>query len=287
VADLIRPLRGAYPGAAIEPDSTIRNQLALLGQVGVRYGGVKLLGGGELPAARAARYGLVSAWNLDEASGARADSFGANALTDNNTVTSNPGIGGVGTAAQFTAANTESLSIADNPSVSSGDVDLWLCGWGYPDTLAAFPAMIGKWGTPPSREYLLYYDTTGGVNKFSFAVSTDGTNTAADVKASTFGSASLATWYFVFAYHDKVNDLIKISVNGGAFDSAVFSGGPLDGASGLALGGSSAGSLKWDGRLDNCAIGKSPVGGIAAVAPEIRDYLYKAGAGRDYPLGWN
>lgn len=43
MSDLIRPLRGAFPGEAIEPDADVRAQLALLGAVGVRYGGFGLV----------------------------------------------------------------------------------------------------------------------------------------------------------------------------------------------------------------------------------------------------
>lgn len=39
MADLIRPLRGAFPGPVMEPDPVVRTSLVLLGQVGVRYGG--------------------------------------------------------------------------------------------------------------------------------------------------------------------------------------------------------------------------------------------------------
>src|SRR5690242_13052659 len=53
--------------------------------------------------------GLVAFWDLGEASGQRNDSHtNLLHLTDNNTVTSAAGL--VGTAAQFTAANTEYLS---------------------------------------------------------------------------------------------------------------------------------------------------------------------------------
>lgn len=36
--DIIRTLRGAYPGPAIEPDAAKRAALLLLGSTGVRYG---------------------------------------------------------------------------------------------------------------------------------------------------------------------------------------------------------------------------------------------------------
>lgn len=37
--DIIRVLRGAWPGPAIEPDPVKRSALPGLGQTGVRYGG--------------------------------------------------------------------------------------------------------------------------------------------------------------------------------------------------------------------------------------------------------
>lgn len=40
--DLQRPLRGAFPGPALEPDATVRAQLAQLGQTAVRYGAAGL-----------------------------------------------------------------------------------------------------------------------------------------------------------------------------------------------------------------------------------------------------
>lgn len=36
--DIIRRLRGAYPGPLLEPDAAKRAALLLLGQTGVRYG---------------------------------------------------------------------------------------------------------------------------------------------------------------------------------------------------------------------------------------------------------
>lgn len=75
----------------------------------------------------AEKVGLVSYWNLDEASGNRADSHGSNTLTDNNTVTSvdntHPGFG---KAASFVTANTESLSIAVGPIDPITTVSMWV-----------------------------------------------------------------------------------------------------------------------------------------------------------------
>ena len=76
---------------------------------------------------------LKGLWHLDENSNGsaavtRKDSSGnGNDLTDNATVTSTQGK--IGKAAQFTAANSEYLSIAENASLSPGDIDFTFSGW--------------------------------------------------------------------------------------------------------------------------------------------------------------
>src|SRR5688572_28354046 len=62
--------------------------------------------------------GLVSWWSLNEASGTRNDSHSTNHLTDNNAVPSAAGL--KGNSAAFVTAGLESLSIADNASISTG-----------------------------------------------------------------------------------------------------------------------------------------------------------------------
>ena len=111
----------------------------------------------------------LQAWyTLDEASGTRADSSGnGNSLTDVNTVTQ--AAGKLTNAAQFTRANSERLTIADNTSLSMGDIDFTLCAWVYFDTLPV-AGLISKWnGT--SDEYTIYYD---GVTVSSLAFTAAG-----------------------------------------------------------------------------------------------------------------
>src|SRR3972149_4482135 len=77
-----------------------------------------------------------------------------------------------GNAAQFIAANSEYLSVADNAALSMGDVDFTLAG----------------------------------------------------------------CWYFVTAYHNTAADLIGISVNDGAFNTAANTGGVQDGTADFEIG---------------------------------------------------
>src|SRR5688572_29665368 len=72
---------------------------------------------------------LIAHWRLEETSDTRFDAHSTNHLTDNNTVAS--ATGKLGTAASFTAANQESLAIADNAALSMGDLDFTLAGWVY------------------------------------------------------------------------------------------------------------------------------------------------------------
>jgi hypothetical protein len=71
----------------------------------------------------AEKVGLVSYWNLNEASGNRADSHGSNTLTDNNTVgsaTTAPA-NMPGTVANFVVASSQYFSLADSATTVWGE----------------------------------------------------------------------------------------------------------------------------------------------------------------------
>lgn len=217
---------------------------------------------------------LVAYWKLDEASGSRTDSFGANTLTDNNTVTQ--AVGKISNAAQFTAANLESLSIVDNAALSMGDIDFTITAWVYLDTKQAFNTAVGKWNnvTGPAREYLLFYRNS--TDRFEFIVSNDGTAQII-ATANTLGSPSLGTWYFVACWHDSVANTINIQVNNGAVDSTAHTTGVLNGNSPFRLGAVESG-LYHDGRVDEVGIFKRVVGAGDLAA------IYNGGAGLPYPF---
>jgi len=187
--------------------------------------------------------GLVAYWKLDEASGNRADSVGGNTLTDNNTVTQNPGK--VGNAGQFTSANSEYLSIADNAALSMGDFDFEITCWVYADTLTLSTILAkGHLDGTATEEYAIWYNS----NRFRWTVS-NGT-TQDDAVANTFGTPSTATWYFLDCYHDSMNNLIGISINNGAFNTTAHSAGSFDSANALRIGVTSNGNYYWNGRID-------------------------------------
>ncbi len=82
-------------------------------------------------------------------------------------------------------------------------------------------------------------------------------------------------------YHDSVNNLLGISLNGAAFQTVTTSGvAPNTTSAPFVIGSYNTGTGEfWNGRLSCPLIGKSPVGGIAALATTIRDALYANGQG--------
>lgn len=229
-----------------------------------------------------ARYGVVEHWAGNEASGAAlATISAANALTDNNTVTSNPGKV-YATARQFTAANSEYLSLADNAAISMGaGVRMMGAVWVYADTFGN-RQIVGQYtATGNQRGWDVSYNS--GTSRFYFEVSATGSSTLTTVSADTFGAPSLATWYLIVYGYDGA--LLYVSVNGGAFDTAAFSADIFDSTGSFVVGASNDGTSSfWNGRTGPVTLAKNPPGGVTlALLTEFRDRNWNGGAGRPYP----
>lgn len=210
---------------------------------------------------------FTSWWDLDEASGTRVDAHGSNDLTDNNTVVS--ATGKKGNAADFTRANSEYLSVADNSTLDAGDIDLTLGCWVKLDSKPASMGIMGKWDG--DTEYILYYNTSS--DRFQFIVNDGSGNTL--VNADTLGSPSTGTWYFIMAWHDEANNTINIQVNNGSVDSEAHSTGIKVGTGIFTLGRFTA-SNYFDGQMDSPFLAKD------LFTTDERTWLYNSGAGRSY-----
>ena len=243
-----------------------------------RHGGVRLAGGGTLPwyqNGSALANSLVAYWRMDEASGQRNDSIGANHLTDNNTVGSTAGLV-YPLAADFIAANNESLSIVDNAALSVGDIDFWLAAWIYIDIKnTSGNGIITKDDTVTNREYSLYYSFSS--NRLTFTVwgGPSGANRD-DVYTNNLGAISIATWYFVVAWHDATANTINICVNNGTPNSVAHATGCFNGSTAMNIGvlGMTSGWFH-DGKLGPAMLGKNYVPTVADIA-----FLYNGGVGR-------
>lgn len=218
---------------------------------------------------------LVAYWPLDEASGSAIDAHDDNDLAeDSGTIGAATGI--VGGARDFEAGDTERFILADNADLSTGDIDFTIAFWVQFESLAATADLVSKFLTTGNqREYIVLYSS--GSTQFSFVVSATGSSTTGTVNASTFGTPTTATWYFVVAWHDSAANTINISVNAGTADSTSHSTGVFDGTAAFTLGARD-GSLgtPLDGLLDEVGFWKRVLTG-----DEIAE-LYNGGAGRDY-----
>lgn len=221
---------------------------------------------------------LVAYWKLDEASGSRADTVGSNTLTDNNSVGQNTGK--ISNCAQFNAASSRYLSIADNTAISMGDVDCTFMVWVYFDNKTASingQRFFSKDDNGTNREYLVGYENTA--NKFTIIVwgSSSGGNFK-QVYATSFGAPSNSTWYCIFAWHDATANTVNISVNNGTTDSTAHTTGIYDGAAALQIGGYNSTAQFMDGRLDEMGIWKR------VLTSGERTALYNGGSGLAYPF---
>lgn len=212
---------------------------------------------------------LISFWELEESSGTRNDSTSsANNLTDNNTVTSTTGL--VGTAAVFTAANLESLTRADNASLSTGNIDFTVVFW-VKMTTAASVGLIYK-GDSTGIEYAITARSGG-----QFRLEVD--NAAGLVNltpVTTTATYTTGTWYMVEAYHDSVNDIISININNGTAVTAAYSLGSWDSGTSFYMGVDADFGDYMNGQLDQVGFWKK------ILSSTERSFLYNGGAGRTY-----
>jgi len=227
----------------------------------------------------------VAHWSLDEASGTRVDSVGANDLTDNNTV--GTAAGKFGNAADFESGSSESLSRTDNVDLSVGDIEWMIRCWVNLESEPGEMAIVGKCvlGDTNNIDYRLRYT---GANGFDFFVTPDGVfGNRTTVSTGDIG-VTTGTWYLIHCWHDPVANEIGIAVNGGAAVTQAHSTGVFDGTGVFTLGDLLGFGQFWDGLIDDVVILK---GYILDATERTEDYAGGAGvAFEDWDavsgLGW-
>ncbi len=215
--------------------------------------------------------GLVAYWPLHEPSGVRYDATGHGFdLTDNNTVTGNPGR--VENASQFTRANTEYASITDKAELSGGDIYIHHVCWIYPDSVAAgIYAISGK--------------ANGSTYEWEFMQSTAALRiyvAPGDVSASIAASIAASTWHFVEWYHDPTDNTIAVALNCGDYTTAAITGGINDTAGSMWIGGNPAtgGTAEmFGGRICEYGIWTG-----RRLTLQERWWLFNNGMGRTFPF---
>ena len=182
-------------------------------------------------------------------------------------------------AAEFTAANSEYLSSADTASLSVGDIDFWGSCWAYADSLGSTRVLMskGNLNAYTTCAYNVEVTTAGTIIVYVGNGTSQGTN------SGTPGAFTVGEWHHIFWWHDSVSNTLNHRLNGGATVSSSVSTGSYDEAFEFVLGkwANYAGGY-WNGAIDDVSFGKSPVGGIAALATTIGNRLYYGGVGYSY-----
>jgi hypothetical protein len=182
-------------------------------------------------------YYLKAFWRLNEATGDRLSQVGAHTLTDNNSVLS--AAGKIGNAAVFDSASNESLSKASHADLASADESFTLSAWVSLDNTNDNNPLIAKWSAPANNEYLLEWKNSG---TFRFWVK----NSSVDFNVV---GATNGTWYHVVAWYEKDN-LIGISVNNQAAQTAAQAGGVTDLGNPFEIGHNSESGIYLKGKID-------------------------------------
>ena len=175
-------------------------------------------------------------------------------------------------AADFESGDPDRMWIADNASLSTGDIDFFIAGWFTLESNAADSILLGKWdNVAANREYCLYL--ASGLNRFRFYVN-DGVGNDS-ILANNFGALSLSVEYFVIAWHTAGTSEIGVSVNG-VVDTKVSARNPQDGTRNFTIGSQQGGGGPYDGLAKSCGMWK------AECTAALRTSLYNSGVPKFY-----
>lgn len=171
-------------------------------------------------------------------------------------------------AADFEKDAAEYLSIADNPSLSTGDIDFAYATWIKMESSALATVIAAKLQSGAAGEWQLTH--TAG-NNIVFQIFNGSVNKGQEI---TPGTISDDTWGFIVAVHDASANLVKVSLDGGAFTTGPTSGAPADTAIGFTVGAYEAGNFTFDGlhgygAFYKRALSAADVGALYARGPNL------------------
>jgi hypothetical protein len=121
-----------------------------------------------------------------------------------------------------------------------------------------------------STEYKIYFQQSSGNDDLFFRIS-DGGGT--NYKSLSIGGLSDATWYFIIAQYDSVNDILSLSINNGTPTTGNYAYGSYDSTYPFYVGMQNGNQYYLNGYVDVTAIFKRLL-----IASE-KTYLYNAGVG--------
>lgn len=234
--------------------------------------------------------GLVAFYNLEEASGTRADAgpYALN-LTDNNSTLNQSSVNTqMGKAAAFVRTSNQYLSVSSSKLSFSSAVTFvaWV-------NMASKPAgntmgIAGKLTSTNAINLEYGFQYTQASDRFFFRTRVNSASVIAT--ANTFGIPSTGTWYFLVGIFDgsisSGTNVVKMSVNNSAFDTANSTATPIlnhTSAIPFLIGsesnntGAEVSSFAFDGATDGIGVWNRVL-----TAQEINE-LYQLGHGAQVP----
>jgi hypothetical protein len=226
---------------------------------------------------------LIGAWKLSEASAQRADYTGRNELTPLNAPSTSAGKVGAN-ALQLTAASSQSLYrlVYDSNCLILNDESFFGHIWVYMDSKVTFRTIASHWRSDGANQsWYLWYNS--GTDRFEFNV-LDTVPTQYTAQASSFGSPSTGTWYFICFWLDKIAGTVNIQVNNGTVNSTSIGTAPIQGS----LVNFRIGAIDatpddvpdnfWNGRLEQFGFWRR------ILTTGERSSLYNSGNGADFTV---
>jgi hypothetical protein len=204
---------------------------------------------------------IVSYWKLEDLT----DSVGSNTLTNNNTVTFSAGK--ISNGANFARASSQSLSRADNASLSL-TADLTASFWLYLSSSPSSGEVYGLFAKADS--YKMFYQNASGTLKFTIETKAAG-STYTDINYTL----ATSTWYHVV--WTKSGTTNTIYVNGVSIGTGSASATMNDNANAFYLGfEATTGYL--NGSLDEFALWSR------AITADEASQIFNSNRGNQYPF---
>ena len=215
--------------------------------------------------------GITHYWNMDEASGNRADSVGSLTLTDTNTVTSAAGL--ISTAASFDRNNQEYFN-TNSTSLANPGADWTFNCWAYFTNTTSNKEFFSKFESAGNQKSFIF--RLGSDERFDLFISSDGLNL--DTTVNGTATLSVSTWYMITLEYTSPNGW-KAYINGSGTADIDTTGSMYTSTAKTYIGANvDLTSTTWDGLLDE-------VGFWSRVLTDSeRTELYNAGAGKTYPF---
>ena len=163
-------------------------------------------------------------------------------------------------AAKFVRAMNEYLTVADNPSISTGDIDFSLAVWANSNSSTSSRFVYCKIAAANAGEWTLVRATT---RRYTFTIYNGGVSKGAVLNATRTTNGS---WDLIIAVHDAAANFVRVSINGGAFTSVATTGAPADTAISLSLGSISTGGSNMDGLMALAGFWKRTLSAAEAAA---------------------